>query len=137
MTCPRGGWLLVTLGSFYGCAGDGAAATEGDQQITLSAGIPDDFALPPDSSTPSSALEVSARTFFRTQVPNASDLCLAEQPSSPAPMFQDFDLLAKVNGGACNTLAGHTFSALPANIVKGVLTLIVRPGAVCLGPDAG
>lgn len=85
-------------------------------QVDFLAGSLDDFALPPDPTTPSAALVASVRAFVG--------------PSAPDQLFQDFDWIAGVNGGSANRNVGHTFTGLPATIVAASLTLRVRPGAI-------
>ena len=68
-------------------------------------GVADGFALPSDSSSPSSEM------------------------LSVGPAQQDFDLIANVNGGDDNTDVVHTFSALPAGITSASLRMRVQAGS--------
>ncbi len=72
--------------------------------IVVMAGLVDDFALPADPASPSAAL-----------------LAL--------PMnFQNFDLIAGVNGGLPDRQVAHTFTGLPDDIESAILELRIRAG---------
>src|SRR4029450_4593284 len=138
MVNPRGFGLFVISGSLWGCSHGSAVSEEpGERQFEFLAGNPDGMTLPPDPSEPSSELDAAMRAAFRPQPASAMDVCLTEQPADPEAIFQEFDLIPMVNGGACNTDTGHTFTGLPENIVKGVLEVAVRPGDVCAAGNPG
>ncbi len=67
---------------------------------------------------------------------------LPSEPTNPsadlisvlgAPLFQDFDLIAGVNGGVPDRIVAHTFDSLPGDIVGASLELRVRAGDLPLG----
>lgn len=86
----------------------GATGRTLSQDVYL-AGTVDAFALPADPALPSSEL-------------------VAIDPSGVGQPFQDFDLIAGVNGGKRNHVVGHTFSDLPSRIVGATLELRVQAG---------
>ncbi len=84
--------------------------------FTYQAGSMDGFSLPADAASPSAALV--------TSVGANTD----HSQSTQLQFFQDFDLIANVNGGSNNRAVGHTFSGLPTGITGASLEFSVQAG---------
>lgn len=88
--------------------------TYGQVTTVIPAGLDDNFVGPPDPAEPSSTL-------------------LAVLP--PFGGVQDFDMTHNLNGGSPNTNVAHTFTNLPTNIIRAVLTTRVRASNWPTGVD--